>query len=211
MGYVKYHYNQTMTESMLNTFEKEPDTFVTSGTTHYHYQTPYYAGEWLVWHIPTHYQDGYYTYATTSHSASSDDPEDSSYEDGDKYDYYYNFNAITGINFLNHSGYKSVGLYVGDKTTANDLTFGRGDVSAGESATLSNLTFTSGGTVVLGDTFSDGEGSNTVWYATTDARLTTMKAKQDFDYVVALNGASSYIKDVEVGRNMRDQIGRAHV
>ena len=206
MGYVKYHYNQTMTESMLNQFEKEPDTFITSGTTHYHYITPYYAGEWLVWHIPTHYQDGYYTYATTSHSKSNDDPEDSSYEDGDKYDYYYNFNAITGINFLNHSGYNSVGLYVGDKTTANDLTFGRGDVSAGDSATLSNLTFTSGGTVVLGDTFSDGEGDNTVWYATTDARLTTMKANQDFDYVVALNGASSFIKDVEIGRNMRDLV-----
>ncbi len=199
MGYEKYHFNETMTDAMLNTFEKSP-----TGTGPYHYTSPYYAGEWLVWHIPTYHSDGYYTYATTSHARTDDDPKDSSYEDGDKHDYYYNFNAITGVNFLNHSGYNSVGLFVGDKTTANDLTFGRGDVSAGDSATLSNLTFTSGGTVVLGDTFSDREGDNTVWYATTDARLRTMKANQDFDYVVALNGASSFIKDVEIGRNMRD-------
>ena len=45
MGYVKYHYNQTMNESMLNKFEKDPEYTVTSGTTHYHYISPYYAGE----------------------------------------------------------------------------------------------------------------------------------------------------------------------
>ena len=33
MGYDKYHFNQTMTDSMLNTLETDPDYTVTSGTT----------------------------------------------------------------------------------------------------------------------------------------------------------------------------------
>ena len=163
MGYEKYHYNQTMDETMLNKFEKSPTVDgIESGTTRYHYESPYYAGDWLVWHIPGgYYSPGYYSYATTSHSTSEDDPKDSDYEGGDKNDYYYNFKAITGVNFLNHlekyPDWTSVGLHVGDETTANNLTFGRGDVTAGANAKLSNLTFTSGGTVELGVAYTREE------------------------------------------------------
>ena len=219
MGYEKYHFNQTMTDSMLDTLEKSPTVdSVVSGTTHYHYQTPYYAGDWLVWHIPGVWSPGYYSYATTQHTRTEDDPKDSSFEDGDKTDYYYNFNAITGVNFLNHdSHWSSVELYIGDKTAATNLTFGYGDVTAGMSATLSNLNFTNGGIVQLGVVYDDEEevvvsstglgnvvSPTTVYYATTDASLTNLSAAGDFDRVVALNGGRSYVNGVVVKRNMRE-------
>jgi|GEM_PF-1843650 len=218
MGYEKYHFNETMTDAMLNTLEKSPTVdSIVSGTTHYHYQTPYYAGDWLVWHVPGTYSPGYYSYATTQHTRTEDDPKDSSFEDGDKTDYYYNFNAITGVNFLNHSGYSNVELYVGDNTAATNLTFGYGDVTAGMNATLSNLNFTKGGIVQLGVVWDDEEevvvsstgignvvSSTTVYYATTDASLTNLSAAGDFDRVVALNGGRSYINGVNIKRNMRE-------
>ena len=218
MGYDHYHFNQTMTDSMLSTLEKAPEYTVVSGTTHYHYHTPYYAGDWLVWHIPGVWSPGYYSYATTQHTRTEDDPKDSNFEDGDKHDYYYNFNAITGVNFLNHdSHWSSVELYIGDNTAAANLTFGYGDVTAGMNAALNNLTFTNGGIVQLGVVWDDEEevvvsstgignvvSSATVYYATTDATLTNLSAAKDFDRVVALNGGRSYINGVNIKRNMRE-------
>jgi len=217
MGYDHYHFNQTLNDSLLTTLEKSPTVdSVVSGTTHYHYQTPYYAGDWLVWHIPGIWSPGYYSYATTQHTRTDDDPKDSNFEDGNKTDYYYNFNAITGVNFLNHdSHWSSVELYIGDKTAATNLTFGYGDVTAGMSATLSNLTFTNGGIVQLGVVYDDEEevivsstgigdvlSSATVYYATTDATLTNLSATKDFDSLITLNGGRSYVSGVTVKRNM---------
>ena len=217
MGYDHYHFNQAMTDAMLNNLEKDPEVIsISSGTTRYHH---YYAtGEWLVWHIPGTWSPGYYSYATTSHAASEDDPKNSSSEGGDNNDYYYNFNAISGVNFLNHdSHWSSVELYIGDKTAAANLTFGYGDVTAGMSATLSNLTFTNGGIVQLGVVYDDEEevvvsstglgnvvSNATVYYATTDASLTNLSATQDFERLVTLNGGRSYVSGVVINRNMRE-------
>ena len=87
MRYDHYHFNQTMTDSMFNTLEKDPEYTLVSGTTHYRYHTPRYAGDRLVWHVPSFWSPGYYSYATTQHTLTEDDPDPSIMIDGDPGEY----------------------------------------------------------------------------------------------------------------------------
>ena len=209
-----YHYDATLTQSLVNDWISDQKD--SSGRDTHMYSI---TGAWAdTYHWPSSSEkmhDTSYHYETETDEPMDPVPVNSTYE------FYENFTAITGVDFttVTSAGLKApLDIYIGDSTTATGVTFAPNTlVTAGEKAVLNNITFVSGGSVLLGHSYHDEEeyvvshtdmgdvmGTRTVYYPTVKASLTNLSAAEDFGTLVTMNGGSAFVNGVTVERKMRN-------
>ena len=93
-----------------------------------------------------------------------------------------------------------------DGTYATNITFANGGIcyADGNNTRLTDITYSSGGSVCLGTVYDEGQGSNTRYYATKGQTLSGLRGKLDFDELYLQTGASASATDVVISRNMRE-------